>query len=162
MNAAGKKHRKPKLRVLLDALIVLAFIVICLVLAKTLLDQLHLKNQVKSATVVTNQVIEDIRKKDGKAVLAKSYGSFKSDNSPEFLSSRFLEIEKQTRAKSSIRHQIVTNDKAGEAVTIIYKFESSPAIFVSVLVQKPNGTEDFKVAKLGVNTNEQKLLGTSK
>src|SRR6476469_8064693 len=142
LNEPVSTTRKSRKRLFINLVLVLAFLVVCGVLAKTLLDQLHLKNEVKSATTVTNQVVADIRKQDGKAVLDKSYGSFKSDNSAEFLSSKFSEIKKQTSADSTIRHQIVTNDNAGEAVSIIYKFESSPAIYVSVLVQKPNGAEE--------------------
>ncbi len=155
------KAKKTNQRKSFDILVSLAFIVLCVVLAKNLINQLNLKHEVQNATAVTDQIIKDIRKNDGKAVSSLSNKTFSSENSSEDLSAKFKSIEKQTNAQSSVRHKIVTNDDQGQAVSIIYKFQSKPVIYIRVLVQKPNGTTEFKMAKLGIDTSEKTLLNAA-
>jgi hypothetical protein len=152
------KTTKPKRSRIVDIVIGVIIVVICLVLAKSLLNQLSLKHEVKSATAVTNQALNDIRHQKGQAVHDAGNKTFQAQNSAANLTAQFKAASAFTLSTPAIDRQTVTNDnKDGQAVSIIYKFPK-PVLYIRIIVVKAKGADKFQIVNLSANTTEKPLL----
>lgn len=156
-NTVLHKPAKTQRRKLIDILLVLVFITVCFVLAKNLMSQLSLKNEIKAATTTTNQVINAIQKQDGKAVHNLGNKSFQAQNSTDNLNAQFEAAQPFTTSKPTIERKTVTNDKSGQAVSIIYKFPK-PVFYIRVIVTKAKTSDKFQVANLKASPTQKPLL----
>lgn len=155
-----EKPNKHRIRKLLDMSVYLVVILVFAVLLKAFVDQMALKNEVNTAIKTTDQVINSVRKQDGNATMKLAYKTFKTENTAETLTTTYKDekLAKLTSSPSVVTRKIVSNDDAGQAVSIIYQFQSKPAIFARVLVIKPNDAKEFQMAKLEIDSSEAKLI----
>ncbi|MBC7581760.1 hypothetical protein H7097_02725 [Aeromicrobium sp.] len=151
------KLTKSKQRKFLDILIGALIVLICIVLAKSLYAQISLKNEVKDATSLTNQVLNDIRKQNGTAVQKLGNKTFQTQNTAANLSSQFKEAATYTSGTPTIDRQTVTNANGVQAVSIIYKFPK-PVFYLRVIVVKDKGADAFRLANLKANSGNKPLL----
>jgi len=154
---AHSKTSKVKRNKLIDILIGAALIILCLVLAKSLYDQLSLKHEVSAATAITNRVVSDIRKQNGADVRSLGDKTFQSQNSTANLTAQFKAASKLTGSTPVIERKTVTNSDSNQAVSILYKFPK-PVFYVRVIVVKTNGSDKFKLVNLKANTTAKPLL----
>lgn len=155
---SATKPPKAKRNRVLDIIIAVVLIAVVIVLAKTLISQLSLKNEVNAATTVTNQVIDNAKKKNGKAVRDLGSPAFKNQFTADQLNQAFTSASKDLSSTPTVDRTTVTNDNSGQGVNIIYKFPNKPAFFIRVVVVKPKDAGKFQVVNLASDTSEAKLL----
>jgi hypothetical protein len=152
-----RKPAKTKQRKLVDILATVVFIIIALVLARALLHQLNLKNEVKAATAVTDQVISHVKQHDGAAVRKQGDKIFQQQNSAANLTAQFTAASKYTASTPVIERKTVTNESDQQSVSIIYKF-SNPTFFIRTIVVKTDDSNKFELVNLKGDLNAAPLL----
>jgi hypothetical protein len=143
----------------LDVIITVLIVVIIIVLAFTLLRQLSLKHEASAARAVTDQMITDIQKRD--AAGARSLGDkvFQQQNSVKSLAAQFKDVDDYTGTASAVNDRTtITNDDAGQAVSVIYKYTGKKPFYIRVIVTKPKGASSWHVVDLRGNIKETPLL----
>jgi hypothetical protein len=155
---ATEKPGKGRSRKIFDVVFIVAIVIVCGILLKTLVHQLSLKHEVASARIVTDRVINDIRDKNGKDVRAQGDKIFQAQNTAVNLTAQFESAAKLTASTPAIDRQTVTNEDGQQAVSIIYKFPKKPAFYIRLIVVKPKGADKFQLVNLKGDTIEKPLL----
>ncbi len=154
---AVKPTRKRRFR-LLDAAIAFAILAIIALLLHALLSQLSIKHEVSAATAVTDAMITDIQKQHATAAYALGDTLFQKQNSVKSLTAQFAEVASFAHGSATREHTTVTNDKSGQAVSVIYKYSQKPTLYIRVIAAKPAGATSWHVVNLNGNTKETPLL----
>jgi uncharacterized protein YneF (UPF0154 family) len=149
--------KKRRLRVL-DIAIAVVVVLIVGFLVHTLLTQLSLKHEVSGATAVTDQMITDIQKQNGTNAHTLGDSSFQKQNPASLLTAQFKAVNSHVHGSAVRDHTTVTNDKTGQAVSVIYKYADKPTFYIRVIVTKPKGASAWHVVNLNGNTKETALL----
>lgn len=134
-----------------ELLIIIGFIIVVVLLVVFLIHKLQLKREVASATVVTNQVIDDLAKRDGAAARNLGNAKFKSTYAASTLTQQFKAIELVTSEKPTIDQQAASSGKSGKTVVVVYKYPKKLAgqsFFVGVAVTQMNGSHSWQLTNI--------------
>jgi hypothetical protein len=152
---------KPRRRVKpTDLLIIAGFIVVVVLLVIFLIHKLQLKRDVASATVVTNQVIDDLSKRDGVAARNLGNTKFKSTYTAATLTQQFKAIELVTGEKPTIDAQAASSGKSGKTVLVVYKYPKKLAnqpFFVGIAVTQAKGSHSWQLTNISGSADESKI-----
>jgi hypothetical protein len=150
-----------KLRVTIKEIAILVgFVVIVALLAAFIYNKLKLKHDVAAATVVTNQVINDVAKRDGAAARSLGNAKFKSTYTAAALTKQFQAIELVTSEKPTVDVQAASTGKAGKTVLIVYKYPKKLAgqpFFIGVSVTQAKGSHSWQLTNISGSADESKI-----
>jgi hypothetical protein len=151
-------HRSRRRIRISDVILLLVFIVICFFLARTLWNQLSLRHEVSAAKVITSRVVADIATQNAKDTHQVGDAAFQAHHSVGSLSDLFAQAKPYTKGSPTVDRQTVTNDKQGQTVYIIYKYQVKPPYYLRVTVAKPKGTSAWHLTGLSGNPDESQLI----
>jgi hypothetical protein len=142
-----------------EALIVVAFVVIVVILVHVLISNLQLKTDVNHAKTVSNMVVADIQDRNGAAVWALGAPSFKRTYSPSSLTNGFRTIKIATLKPPTLDQEFESSGSAGRTVFFIYKYSALKApYFIRIAVEGQSGkTTSWKLTQITGNADETQL-----
>jgi hypothetical protein len=144
---------------LLDVIITVIIVAIIVALAVTLMKQLSLKHEAAAARAVTDAMISDIQEQDAKHARSLGDRVFQQQNSVTSLAAQFKQVDAYTGKATAVSDRTtVTNDKSGQAVSVIYKYSGKKPFYIRVIVTKPKGAGSWQVVDLAGNVKESPLL----
>jgi hypothetical protein len=145
-----------------DIIVFAVLIIIVIVLASFLYNQLSLKRNVAQARIVTDKVIQAVEKEDGAAARNQGSTKFKSTYTAEALTKQFKAIELVTSAGTpTVDRQTFDGGakNAGKTVFIIYKFPPKLAkqpFYIRVAVNDKAGS--WQLVSISGSADESSLL----
>jgi hypothetical protein len=135
-------------------------IVVIVVLAVTLAGKLRLKHDVSSAQTVSDKLITDISKRDGKAALSLGSTKFKQMYTSATLDQQFQAIELVTNKMPAIDRKIRSQSSNGTVVYLIYKYPphlaGQPYFIRAAITQSKDGT--WQLTNIAGSADENNLL----
>lgn len=153
------KPSKPTRRIkVTDVLILLVFAIVIIVLVKTLTNKLSLQHEVSSAKITTSRVVNDMQKQNATDIYNLGNKTFQTSHSTAQLQNLTVAAKSYVQGTPTDVRRTVTNDKYGQKVAVIYKFNNKKPFYVGVTVNKLKGADKWSLIGLSGNANEAELI----